>query len=221
MSENKNQGRKSLQLAIAVAVLIGAIIMLIAVERASRTPESPPPETAPTTGSTTTPPSTSAASPSPASEPRSASPEVAEERGPTPVRAFFAGPAAPPPAQGRSPLADALHASDSDPRQDLAIVTRLFATFHDHFHELPVGSNAEITAALAGDNSHGLAVIPADHPAINARGELVDRWGSTLFFHQIGGGTMEIRSAGPDRRMHTADDLVHPQPAPLTADLAP
>ncbi|MBE2216238.1 MAG: hypothetical protein IAE82_20360, partial [Opitutaceae bacterium] len=64
MSENKKPGNKRLHLVFAIAVLIGAIIMLIAMERASKTTDHPPPE-APKSGSTTTPPSTSAASPSP------------------------------------------------------------------------------------------------------------------------------------------------------------
>lgn len=221
MSENKKKGNRNLQLAIALAVLVGAIIMLIAVERAAKPPGETPPSDAPVTGSTTTPPSTSAASPSRESASLAAPAAPTPQPGPTPTRAFFADPATPPPPESRSPLADALHAPGTDPREDLVIVAGLFTAFRDHFHELPVGTNAEITAALAGDNHRGLAVVPADHPAINARGELVDRWGSAYFLHQIGDGMMEIRSAGPDRRMHTPDDLVHPQPAPLTADLAP
>jgi hypothetical protein len=43
---------------------------------------------------------------------------------------------------------------------------------------------------------------------INARGELVDYWGTPFFFHQLSGTEMEIRSAGPDRVMWTVDDLV-------------
>ena len=43
---------------------------------------------------------------------------------------------------------------------------------------------------------------------INARGELIDNWGTPFFFHQVSGTEMEIRSAGPDMKMWTADDLV-------------
>jgi hypothetical protein len=139
---------------------------------------------------------------------------VPTEPGPTPQRAFYAAPATPPAPEARSGLADELHAAAGDGRRDLTIVASLFTAFADHYHELPVGTNAEITAALAGDNARGLAVLPADHPAINAAGELVDRWGTPYFFHQLGAGTMEVRSAGPDRRMHSADDLVQPQIGP-------
>jgi hypothetical protein len=202
-------------------VLIGAIIMLIAMERASKTDEPAPPPDAPKTGSTTTPPSTSAASPSLGVATNAPAAPMVVEPGPTPVRAFFATPAAPPPPEERIALADELLSPASDPRRDLAIVASLFTTYADHFRELPIGNNAEITAALAGDNTRGLAVIPADHRAINDKGELTDRWGTPFFFHQLGGGTMQIRSAGPDRRMHTTDDLVVPPPEPPSPDFVP
>ena len=223
MSENKKQGNRRIQIAFAVAVLIGAIIMLIAMERASRpeVPPAPPPAT-PQTGSTTTPPSSSAASPSQGAAPRPSAAPVVVEPGPTATRAFFASPAAPPPPPAeRSPLADRLHASNTDGRADLTVVASLVSTFLDHFHEIPIGNNAEITAALAGDNGRGLAVLPADHPAINAQGELCDRWGTPFFFHQIDAGAMQVRSAGPDRRMHTTDDLVHPAAPAVAADFVP
>jgi hypothetical protein len=73
----------------------------------------------------------------------------------------------------------------------------------------PVGTNPEITAALNGDNPKGANFIkPEDGMRINAKGELVDPWGTPFFFHQISGTEMEIHSAGPDRVMWTADDLV-------------
>jgi len=37
---------------------------------------------------------------------------------------------------------------------------------------------------------------------------LVDAWGTPYFFHQLAAMEMEIRSAGPDKVMWTADDLV-------------
>ncbi len=210
MSEKKKTGNRRIQVAFAIAVLIGAIILLVVTERAARTPEPGPPPDAPQTGSLATPPSSSAASPSGEVATMPAAAAVDAAPGPTPQRAFFASPAAPPPPGERSALADGLHAASGDGREDLARVASLFTAFADHFHELPVGNNAEITAALAGDNPRGLAVIPADHPAINPRGELVDRWGTPYFFHQLGAGAMQVRSAGPDLRMHSADDIVMP-----------
>ncbi len=72
----------------------------------------------------------------------------------------------------------------------------------------PVGTNAEITAALLGDNLKQVKLpIPAGSTR-NAQGELCDPWGSPWFFHQLSGKVMEIRSAGPDRRMWNEDDIV-------------
>ena len=73
-----------------------------------------------------------------------------------------------------------------------------------------MGENSEITAALKGRNKLGFAFIPVDCPAINRKGELCDRWGTPYFFHQLSGEQMEIRSAGPDRKLWTPGDEVLP-----------
>jgi hypothetical protein len=73
----------------------------------------------------------------------------------------------------------------------------------------PVGINSEITAALAGQNPKHINFIdPSAGMQVNAKGELVDPWGTPYFFHQLSGSDMEIHSAGPDRIMWTSDDLV-------------
>jgi hypothetical protein len=115
----------------------------------------------------------------------------------------------PPPE--RSPLADALNSPATDIRADLRLVTGIIETFRSNFLQTgnPVGSNAEITAALTGRNKLRLALIPADHPAINREGELCDRWGTPFFFHAESAMRMEIRSAGPDKKMWSADDVTH------------
>ena len=72
----------------------------------------------------------------------------------------------------------------------------------------PVGTNPEITSALQGKNPKGINFLKADGNRVNDQGELVDAWGTPYFFHQLSAIEMEIRSAGPDRIMYTADDLV-------------
>jgi hypothetical protein len=73
----------------------------------------------------------------------------------------------------------------------------------------PVGTNPEITKALNGENPKEVRFLAEDSGLrINARGELVDYWGTPFFFHQLSASVMEIHSAGPDRVMWTADDLV-------------
>ena len=108
-----------------------------------------------------------------------------------------------------SHLADLLNAPGADIASDLRILDEVFAGYRSATHDgNPVGENADITAALTGRNALNFAFVPPTHPAISARGELCDRWGTPFFFHQESGTQMEIRSAGPDRRMWTADDAV-------------
>ncbi|MBV9658944.1 MAG: hypothetical protein JO295_12615 [Verrucomicrobia bacterium] len=71
----------------------------------------------------------------------------------------------------------------------------------------PVGTNAEITKALLGNNPRGAQFLGAD-AKVNDQGELLDRWEHPYYFHQISGTDMEVRSAGPDGVMWTPDDLV-------------
>lgn len=123
----------------------------------------------------------------------------------SPARAEGAGAA----AAERSTLADELNAPASDIHRDLRLVAEIVGTFQSNFLQTgnPTGTNAEITAALAGKNPLRLALVPADHPAINREGELVDRWSTPFFFHAESATRMEIRSAGPDRKMWTDDDV--------------
>jgi hypothetical protein len=108
-----------------------------------------------------------------------------------------------------SHLADGLNSPSGDIHVDLRIINEIFRQYRSAVHGLnPVGENAEITAALTGRNSLGFAFIPRDNPAINSHGELCDRWGTPFYFHQLSGAQMEIRSAGPDRKLYTADDDV-------------
>jgi hypothetical protein len=82
-------------------------------------------------------------------------------------------------------------------------------SYGSRFGGNPVGTNPEITAALAGNNPNQVNFIPPDAGLrVDDKGELVDAWGTPFFFHQLSGTVMEIHSAGPDRKMWTADDLV-------------
>jgi hypothetical protein len=107
------------------------------------------------------------------------------------------------------PLVGGLNAVGGSGAQELAVVAAVLDAWRLNFPREgnPVGENREITAALTGRNRLGLALIPKDHPAINAAGELCDRWGTPLFFHQISGEHMVVRSAGADRRFYTDDDV--------------
>jgi hypothetical protein len=124
-----------------------------------------------------------------------------------PLEARAVPPAA---SEPRSELADTLNSPTTDIRADLRVVASILDAFRTNFpHDgNPVGNNAEIIAALTGRNRLRLALIPRDHPAINAQGELCDRWGTPFFFHAESGTQMAIRSAGPDKKMWNADDVV-------------
>ena len=76
------------------------------------------------------------------------------------------------------------------------------------FGQNPVGSNPEITRALAGKNPSGARFLEAATVSLNDAGELLDLFGTPYFFHPVSGAIMEIRSAGPDRKLFTADDIV-------------
>jgi hypothetical protein len=112
-------------------------------------------------------------------------------------------------------LASPASNEDTDPSSNLAPGTALenmrgaFHEYHSRFGGNPVGTNPEITAALNGANpAHAVFLDPKDAMRINNRGELVDSWGTPYFFHQLSASVMEIRSAGPDCKLWTADDLV-------------
>jgi hypothetical protein len=112
-------------------------------------------------------------------------------------------------AEERSRLADDLNSPSGDVHADLRLINEIFIAYRGAVRSgNPVGENSEITAALKGRNKLSFAFIPPDNPAINPKGELCDRWGTPYFFHQLSGEKMEIRSAGPDHRLWTADDEV-------------
>ncbi|WP_367873149.1 hypothetical protein [Luteolibacter sp. Populi] len=115
-------------------------------------------------------------------------------------------PAAPPPPQELDPKI-----SPKDLATVRAALDNLGFTLRDYGAALkgnPVGTNAEITAALLGDNPKQLKLEIPVGSTLNAKGELCDPWGTPWFFHQLGTYKTEIRSAGPDRKMYNSDDFV-------------
>ncbi len=101
-------------------------------------------------------------------------------------------------------------AAGPDPAAAVALdrVRLMFRDYRTVAGENPVGTNAEIMRTLMGDNARQATLGPPEGQSLNAAGELVDRWGTPLFFHQLSKTVMEIRSAGPDRIMGTEDDIV-------------
>lgn len=93
-------------------------------------------------------------------------------------------------------------------RSDLERVRSMIRDYRSLAGENPVGTNAEIMQAMRGGNKKGARLGPPEGQKLNGGGELLDRWGTPYFFHQLSKTDMEIRSAGPDRMMWTADDHV-------------
>ena len=100
-------------------------------------------------------------------------------------------------------VADGTSAEDRAALEDIVIN---FLQSAPHNIRPPLGTNDEITRALMDRDTLGDSAIPASHPAI-VSGQLVDRWGSPWHFHQLSADVMEVRSAGPDRRLFTTDDV--------------
>ena len=107
-------------------------------------------------------------------------------------------------------LAADLNSPRFDITHDLVLLNDVFTSWRLDFPRTgnPFGENSDITAALTGDNPLRLPYIPRTHPAINAAGELCDRWGTPFRFHALAGDRMELRSAGPDKTFGTPDDAL-------------
>lgn len=95
------------------------------------------------------------------------------------------------------------------PEDDLHAMAHVFSNFRllvkgDGFR---MGANEEFAAALLGQNAAKEVFLEAPHACLNAKGQLIDRWGTALFFHVKDRDRVDIRSAGQDRKMWTADDL--------------
>ena len=73
---------------------------------------------------------------------------------------------------------------------------------------VPPGSeNEEILTGLRGKNPRKLQLIEDGHPKINEAGQLLDRFGTPYHFHPLSDQVIEIRSAGPDKKLWTNDDV--------------
>ncbi len=96
------------------------------------------------------------------------------------------------------------------PENDLTLISRLMDNFTllvKSAADRPLSANEDWAAAFRGMNPAHERFLPDQSIALNGQGQLVDRWGSPLFFHALGEKRFELRSAGPDKKLWTADDL--------------
>jgi len=120
-----------------------------------------------------------------------------------------AGSATPPITPAPAGPAFAPEITSLTPMSVLENVRSAIRNYGQRFGGNPVGNNAEITRTLGGENPGQVNYLNADAGLrVNEKGELIDAWGTPFFFHQLSGTVMEIHSAGPDKTLWTADDLV-------------
>lgn len=99
----------------------------------------------------------------------------------------------------------------TQPVEDLKKVQRVVAGYFSvvkNSSRFPIGGNADLAAALRGENPNRETYVPEGHPVFSTDGLLVDRWGSPLVVHPEAWTQLELRSAGPDKIAYTSDDLV-------------
>ncbi|MBC8008492.1 MAG: hypothetical protein H7067_00160, partial [Burkholderiales bacterium] len=105
-----------------------------------------------------------------------------------------------------------LLAADGSPREDLASIADLVTGYLQSGlgdARRTIGFNENLIPALTDRAALGDAALPTDHPSIR-EGRLIDRWGTPWQVHPLAADSIQLRSAGPDRRLYTDDDLVTP-----------
>ncbi len=160
--------------------------------------------------------------PKPAAEAPVAAPSAPVATEPTQAPTAAVDPASPVPAPESSPADPRLPpASPATPRvvtrppppqetpervEAEAIALNL-RHYGQRFGGNPVGTNAEIVKELNGGNAQKARYLPQEQMRLNDQGELIDPFGTPYFFHQLSSSEMEVRSAGPDKTLWTADDI--------------
>ncbi len=117
-----------------------------------------------------------------------------------------------------APFANELNAADGNGFHDVQVLQALLRIYLRNLHSrqgFPIGNDSDLARVLTGRNPMKLVFLPPDHPALTADGRLRDRWGTPYFIHPLGHNDFDIRSAGPDRKMFTDDDLVADPSVPL------
>lgn len=115
---------------------------------------------------------------------------------------------APPPPSVQVPPDYPASIQPGPEHQELEEIALNIRNFSQRFGGNPVGSNAEIVQALRGGNPGKANYLPQSALRLNGSGEMIDKWGRPYFFHANSATEMEVRSAGPDGRLYTPDDIV-------------
>ena len=194
---------------IAAAALTAVVAMLIVTP--GKKPDAPAKVAEQSNGTETTKPKPAPASPSPdqkspATEPLSPvtpAPKVASVPTVPAVPVIPPSDDAPPPP----PPKPIVPAGREEARQLLDNIHFALRDYRAAMGGNPVGTNAEITSSLLGNNLKQVKVPLPEGSTVNGSGEMCDPWGTPYFFHQMSATKMEIRSAGADRQLYTPDDV--------------
>ena len=110
---------------------------------------------------------------------------------------------------------ESLLASYADPAtppiEDLRKIHRVASGYFSVVKDaqrFPIGGNADLSAALRGENPNREVFVHTGNSVFSSEGLLVDRWGSPMIVHPEAWRAIQLRSAGPDRISYNADDLV-------------
>ena len=94
-----------------------------------------------------------------------------------------------------------------DLRKIHRVATGYFSAVKDP-SRYPIGGNADLAAALKGENPNREVFVRGSHAVFSPEGLIKDRWGSPLIVHPEAWRQLELRAAGPDKVPYTADDLI-------------
>ena len=105
-------------------------------------------------------------------------------------------------------LAETLNDPQGSVQEDLEVVEELIREHRKRTEAVPAGGlNEEIVAGLRGRNAKHLVFIADSNGKLSENEELLDRFGTPYFFHPVSDQKIEVRSAGPDRKLWTKDDV--------------
>jgi len=108
------------------------------------------------------------------------------------------------------PLITELHDPRGTASDDVRILHAMVGSFLTAVKEPyrpPLGINEDFARAFTGGNRYGDVFLATNHPSLNNRGQLVDRWGTPYHFHPRAADAIDVRSAGPDKTLFTDDDV--------------
>jgi len=105
--------------------------------------------------------------------------------------------------------AERLNDPDSTVNEDLQIVGELLRVYTRYIGSAPEGGlNEEIVACFRGKNPMKITFLGSDNAKLNEAGELLDRFGTPYYFHPVSADQIEVRSAGPDQKLWSNDDVL-------------